>query len=363
MERESRSLATRLGRVVLLVVVGGWGLWGCEASGSPGVEEDDTDERTAVAGFELEAIDLSRTVRATASIETREGSRLRSRVDGDVKEVMVDIGDQVEVGQELVRLDRSEIEVEIAQVEAEKARLERRAERKRPLVDRDAITVAEVEDLEREQAVLERELDAWQTRLRRAQVVAPRAGTVTERYVEQGDDVSPGEELLALADMDTQVIVVRVSERDVLHLSEGDEVKVRVDALGDEWASAPIRLIHPEARSDGRRVELEIEMPDRFEGRGARPGFMARVKMSVDQRPDALAIPGESLLASTPGDRFVYVIDDGRLRKRSVEVGVERRNLREVTAGLDEGEVIVGTNPTNLSDGLKVKISEWTEAQ
>ncbi len=341
------------------------GLVGCEAEGSPGPDRDDSaaEDTTPVAGFELEAMDLSRQVQASATVEARDRSRLRSRVDGVVEQIDVEEGDIVEAGQVLVELDRSEMRAELARVEAQEARIAAELERKAPLVEREAIGRAEVEDLERDLSVVEREIELWRTRYERAAVVAPRRATVMARHVHEGDDVSQQEVLLELADLTTLVVPVRVSERDVVYLDEGDEASMSIDALGGEWEQAHVRRIFPEAEADSRRLTVELALPEAFEEQGVRPGFMARVRLSVDQRPEALAIPGEALLASTPDDRFVYVIEDGELKRRSLEVGVERRGLREVISGLERGEVIVGTNPTNLSEGEAVHVSEWVEAQ
>lgn len=154
-----------------------------------------------------------------------------------------------------------------------------------------------------------------------------------------------------------------MSERDVVHLDPGQTIEVVVDAYPERKLEATIRRIFPTADADSRRVTVEIALSEIPEQMRVQPGFLARASIEVDRRPDALAVPGEALLASSPGDRFVYAVENDELVRRSVTTGVERRNWTEIVDGLDAGDVIVGTNPTNLREGTRVHVSEWVEGR
>ena len=337
---------------------------GCSAEGSPGPTTDEVDDdSTPVAGFEVEPRDLTKTVRSSATVEPVERIRVKAHAGGGLTRLEVEEGDRVSGGQLLAETELAEKRAELARARAEADKFRREYERKQPLVEREAIGEAEVEELGSDLEIAEREVELWETRIELARVEAPKDAVVAERHVDPGGYVSADAPIVDLVDISTLVLPVTMSERDVVHLDEEESVSVTVDAYPERPVEGSIRRIFPTADVDSRRVPVEIAVDEFPEEMAVRPGFMARVAVDVDRRPDALAIPGESLLASTPDDRFVYVVDDDELVRRSVTTGVERRNLTEITEGLEFGEIIVGNNPTNLEEGTRAHVSEWVEVE
>ncbi|MEX0780088.1 MAG: hypothetical protein WD037_10140 [Balneolales bacterium] len=109
-------------------------------------------------------------------------------------------------------------------------------------------------------------------------------------------------------------------------------------------------------------ISVEILLRTGQQDEVIRPGYLARVRLDADRRENVLAVPSESLLASTQDETFVYVINsENRLERRDVVSGIERRNWTQVLNGLEEGDVIVGGNPGNLRENLSVEVSRWID--
>ncbi len=337
----------------------------CSAEGSPGpASDDDADESsTPVAGYKLEPLDLSKTARTSGTIEAVERIRLKSQIGGVLTTLNVEEGDSVRAGDILATSELAELRAELRRAQAEATKFRRQYERKKPLVDREAIRQAEVDDLSSELEIAESEVELWETRIELSQVRAPKDAVVTERHVDPGGYVSADEPIVDLADLSTLVVPVRLSERDVVHLDRDQPVQIMVDAYPLRPLDGSIRRVFPTADADSRRVTVEVAIDELPDDMVVQPGFLARLSLPVDRRDEALAIPDAALLASSPDDRFVYVIEDDHLVQRSVTTGVARRNLTEVVDGLEAGDVIVGTNPTNLREDTRVHVSEWVEVR
>ena len=343
--------------VALLLVVS------CSSGESAPAPEDDGEDSTPVAGYEVETQDLSHTVRVSGTVEPDEWFRLKSHEAGVLTTLNVEEGDRVERGELLASTELSEYRAELERTRAEISQLQRQLERKEPLLEREAIQEAEIEDLRSEIEVAERQADVWDTRISLGELRAPSDAVVTTRYVDPGSSVSANEEVLELADLSTLLLPVRMSEREVVQLESGQVVEVTVDAYPERSLDASVRRVFPTADPDSRRVTVELALEELPGDMEIKPGFRARANIDIDRRQEMLAVPGESLLASDGDDEILYVIEDHELVERSVESGIERRNWTEITSGLEPGEVVVGANPTNLREGMRVHVSQWVDSE
>jgi membrane fusion protein, multidrug efflux system len=185
-----------------------------------------------------------------------------------------------------------------------------------------------------------------------------RAGVITQKFVESGMAVTSGESLFVLADVSTLVVRVGLSDVHVPHLSAGQPASVLVEGPDAERWPASVRRVFPSADPDTRLRTVEFAL-ERQPGRTPPPpGALARVLVDLDERPGALAVPNEALLASAGGTPFVYVIEDDRLVRREVVTGVSRGDWTEVLEGLEPGELVVGSNPARLGEGMRVRVTE-----
>lgn len=333
-------------------------LLSASCSGDDARGRSDANRATPIAGYELTPMDLSRQISVSAQVEPIVVNHVASRMSGLINDLLVQEGDRVSAGQVLARLD---VEEEIAERNRAEAQLENaraRYQRISELRERNAESASAYEEARTELKVAESEASLWGTRVRLGEVRSGKDAVVTGKYVEAGDAVSANERLFQLSDVSTLVARVGVAERDVVQLSPGDSVTVRIDAHGNRVFDGSIRRIFPSAEEASRLVTVEVELIQPEDRPVIRPGYLARIQLTTDHRPDVLAVPSESLLASGRDESFVYIIDEeDRLARRDVETGISRRNWTEILGGLQAGDVIVGANPTNLQEGIHVRVT------
>ncbi len=342
----------------LLLVVLALGLGGCGGEPSQAGDEPAAEAATPIAAVELQPRDLSRELMVSARVEPRAWVRLAARTDGVVEAVHVEEGDCVEQGETLVELDVAEERAELARAEAhvEEARLE--YARSAELRDEGIASRASYERARAALRSAESEQALWQARVDYGTLAASRDGVITERMVEPGEAVAARDTLLELVDTTTLVLRPGVSELDVRDLVVGQDVPIRLDAFPDADYVAKIRRIFPAASPDSQQVTVEIALPAGAADNGVRPGNLGRIRMTVDERPDVLAVPAAAI--GEDGDqRYVYVVVDEQLERRTVETGVTRGPWTEITDGLEEGEIVLATNPIDMREGQRVRIVGW----
>ncbi len=330
----------------------------CSDDDARGNEE--VPSATPIAGYRLVPMDLSRHISVSAQVEPVTVSQIASRMSGLVTELHVKEGDAVRSGDLLVRLDVEEEIAELRRAEAQYDYALARYERIRELRERDAESAAAYEEARTEKQVSKSEVELWRTRVGLGEIRAPKNGVITSKYVETGDAVSSNEQLFRLADLSTLVTRIGIAERDVVQLERGGPVTIRIDAFPATEFNGFIRRIFPAAEDDSRLITVEVEIEQGSGNVHVRPGYLARVQLTTDHRPDVLTVPSESLLASGRDETFVYIIDENdELKRRDVETGISRRNWTEIRDGLQAGDVVVGANPTNLREDLYVRVTRW----
>ena len=210
--------------------------------------------------------------------------------------------------------------------------------------------------VERERAALK----IVQTNLENSRITAPFAGYVSQRNLDPGAAVSAQSAgtnsssvgILVLQDIDTVKVQVEVQERDISRVRVGSTARVGVDAYPDKVFMARVtRTVHaldPRTRTMG----LEMEIPNT--NHLLKPGMYARVELHMATRPGALLVPGEALKFEE-GKPVLYLIQDGTVGRRSVEVGVTEGTLVEVTNGLSGDESVIVEGKELVREGQKVR--------
>lgn len=269
-----------------------------------------------------------------------------------VQEVFVETGDSVAAGDLLVQLDPTVTELNLSSVEAglqaaeaqleEIRRLAAEAERLAesqsvPQTRREAAQ-AQVKVQEASTRQLQAELHKQEELLQRHQIRAPFAGHVNERLVDEGDSVTPNQPVITLVKLDTLRARVYVSDVEVNSFTQGQEVKLRLDAFPEEPLTAQISMVAQSADpvSNLFLVETRIANPDTALPGGTR----GRIVAVVERFTDTLFIPA-SAVRFDGGRVLAEVWQEEKAQTRELRVGPAIDGDYPVFAGLDEGEVVI----------------------
>lgn len=298
---------------------------------------------TVIQGRIARAITIPGTVEAIRTIG------VNAQVSGALLQLNVEEGDRVERGEVLARLDDRELR---AQMRAAEASLEvaqasyARAER---LLELGIITQSEFEVERTGYEAARAQFDQLETRLTYTVIRSPLGGVVTSRQVQSGDILGNQSRLMEVAEVDTMVVRVSISELDVVEISEGDSVDVRLDALPDREINARVRRVFPAADPATRLVPVEV-MLETIDAEAVRPGFLARVTFELSPRDDAVLVPAGAIVTRGGGEG-VFLVADSTVVLRSVTPGLSADGRVEVLEGLAVGDRVVVAGSNTVRDG------------
>ncbi|MCR4399168.1 MAG: efflux RND transporter periplasmic adaptor subunit [Firmicutes bacterium] len=183
-------------------------------------------------------------------------------------------------------------------------------------------------------------------------VVSPIAGVVAWVRGGAGTYVRAGEPLGNIFDNSKMNLMIRVDELDVVHLRDGQEATVSVEALPGRRFKGVVLRVDMMGQTEGGFAQygvfLEVEGTDVL-----KPGMTANVEIFVAEKRDVLLVPVEAVFEQD--DRAsVEVLHGGNLRVVPVELGLVNDEVAEVVSGVEEGwTVVTGSSLDRLDRALE----------
>lgn len=290
---------------------------------------------------------------AVGTLLANESVMIRPERDGRIAAIHFNEGELVRKGAKLVSLDSSEIEAQLAAVEAEVSLNRNRLRRAEELQAKNFISAQALDEArENLNQSLARQAEI-RARLEKTVITAPFEGVAGLRQVSPGAYVRAGQDIARLEGIGTLKLDFRVPEVFLGRLKRGQEVQVRVDAFPEEVFRGEIYAIEPAVDEQTRTVLLRARVPN--PGVRLKPGMFARVTLVLGVRENALLIP-EQAVVPRGRDNFVFRIVDGKAVLTRIELGLRRTGDVEVTAGLSRGDTIVLDGQLKLQDGAAVNV-------
>jgi len=146
-----------------------------------------------------------------------------------------------------------------------------------------------------------------------------------------------------------------VDEGIVRKIRPGERVAVRAEAADTGPLSGVVETVSPAAdpRTLGYAVKIRIDNP----GDLLRPGMLARVTFPVQSRAGVLAVPNQALVTDS-GVQYIYVVENGVVRKTAVQTGISDDAVTEITAGISEGAQVITEGQSFLDEGERVTVAK-----
>jgi len=369
-----RATAFRSIQQIVLTLITIALLSACGRQGPADGAAEDEQRPMAVTVVEARQQNVRVELYSVGRLVSRNAPNLAAEVDGRVLELLVDEGEPVKRGQELIRLDttalelsRREAQAAIEQLSANIANEERRVARYRDLKTRDVMPQERLDDAEAQLAVYrasmagaEARLAIVEDRLRKSRLIAPVNGVVERRYVSVGDFVSVGKPLFTVTDTRDLRAELPFPETVGAQLRLGQLLYLESPVAPGVRVEAQVNQIRPQVGAMSRSLMAisDIENPGPW-----RPQATVEATVIVEQRADAVVVPLLSVVQRPAGD-VVYLLSDtepSTVRQQTVEVGGRQDGWIEIRKGIEAGMRVVGEGAHYLSDGARVSVTEGSQ--
>ena len=295
---------------------------------------------------------MSDTFRALGSLEALQEAEIVAEVAGRVMSLPFPEGRSVDSGAVLARLDDSELKAQRDRAAAALTLARSEDRRVADLFARDVVSPRERDESRASLEAAEAELKLQQARLDRTVVPAPFTGMTGRRLISAGGHVSVSDPIVHIARLDRLRATFPVPERYTAVLRPGARATVGVSAWPGEEFPATVTVVEPSVDPGSRTFTAVAEV--RNVGARLRPGMSADVNVRLTERPGALTVPDEAVLAE--GDQaFVYKLGpDSTVARVPVVLGAREAARVEVRSGLAAGDLVVRAGHQKIFPGAKV---------
>lgn len=323
------------------------------------------EEQTTLGGM-MPAVVSTQTVReeswqptlpSVGSLTPTRGVVVASEVAGVIREIHFDSGQVVKANDYLVQLDAEVDMAEAVALDADRKLAETTRDRLKKIVSSNLGSRADLDEAQAQVDSTRARVEAKQATIRKKTIRAPFAGELGIRYINPGQYLAAGDEIIELVDLDPIYADYTLPERYLSSISVGQELVVTVAARPEVQFPGKISAISPNIEKSSRSVQVRaiLENPDQQ----LHPGMFAEVHTLLPQQDAVLTIP-ERAISYNPYGNAVFVVDSSqgmpKAQRVQVTTGMVNNGRVEILEGLKAGDEVVTDGHHKLFNGQPVSV-------
>ncbi len=286
-----------------------------------------------------------------------------------MRQIIVREGDSVQAGQMLVRVDTADLDARVlerqGQVLSSRAQLalaEKTNAMNQKLLKQNFISQNASDNAESSYEVAKGNLQAAQAQLRVAQnalhdsvATAPLSGIVAKRHVQPGEKVAFDSPLVTVVDLKAMELQALVPSSDIPELKPGMTVDLAVDGFPDRKFTGRIERINPSTEAGTRAILVFVGIPN--PSLALRGGMFATGKIALAAGASVATLPATAVRTEA-GQTYVWLIQDGKLAKRTVLVGRRDDDAGrvELKTALPANAKVLAAKFDNLKEGAPAMV-------
>jgi len=323
-------------------------------------EEEDEEEAVPIEVVSLERGRIEALLRFSTNLEAENEVQVFSEAERKVTRLLVEEGDDVARGQLLVSLQDEAQRTEVARVESQLAKAKREYERQTNLWEQKLISEETYTEATHNMEQLELALRDAKRELRYTEVRAPIKGTITERFVNVGDQVTVNQHLFDIVDFDSIVARVYVPEKELYRLKPGLEARIFAEAGGAEPRTGTVDRLAPRVDPKSGTVKVTVAIP---RSENLLPGMYVTAELITEVHEDAVLVPKKALVYDADQIFVFRMKDDETVERLLIEAALQDRDNIEPASILAAGDRVVVGGQSSLKDGSMVRLVGAEESE
>ena len=332
--------------------------------GPGGMQDTQMDNVATVAAENPKSGTIERTTSTSGTVEASDVVYVYAKASGDITAVNVKAGDTVTKGQVLFTIDTEQVDtaknsVDSAAVNLQKAQSD--LARMQILYDGGDLSDQEYEQYTNAVKTAQLQYNSAKTsydqQVGYSSVTAPISGKVESCSAEVYDRANMNGELCVISGEGEKKVTFYVTQRMLENLAVGDSLTV--EKSGNTY-NAVIDEINTMVDDSTGMFKVEAQLADT--DNNAATGSTVKLTVTTGKAENVMTIPVDAVYYSG-GKAYVYLYEDGKAKKASIEVGINDDDYVEVTDGLSTDDLVVSTWSNNLYEGADIQLSGSGDSQ
>jgi RND family efflux transporter MFP subunit len=328
----------------------------------PSTETTELAVPVSIANIKLQSI--QQFINTTGTAKAVSETVLNSEITGEYKLLInpktgkrFKLGDKVEKGQVIIRLDDAEYLNGIA-IESKKLNLEisqQEYEKSKSLYDKGGVTLRELRNAELSSTNAKYDYENAEIKLAKMEITAPFAGMIVELpYYTQGVKITANQPMVSLMSYDKMYVEINLPEKNIGEIKLGQEVLITSYTLTEDTIKGVVSELSPIISTETRTFSGKLQINN--SALKLRPGMFVKADIITAKKDSAIVIPKNVILNGNRG-KYVFVVGrNSAADDRRITTGIDNQDNIEVIEGLKPNDRLIIKGFETLRDNSKVKV-------
>src|SRR5213596_3519105 len=309
-----------------------------------------------------------------AEVKPWQEASIFARVNGYLKDWLVDIGEHVQKDQLLAEIDTPDLDQQLAQARSQAVLAKRNLEQAKStntkwqeLYKEGVVSQLDAENMATSQGTNQANTEAFAANLRFLEqevafkrVTAPFAGIITVRNVNVGDLITANNtsfEMFHIQQTDPLRVYFRIPQEDAANIAVGQTFNVQVGAESAKTYPGKVISTSGAVSPDSRTMLVELQVQNAKNE--ILPGSYATVRVPEVALGKLVTLPDNTLIFRGKSVQVGIVDAKGVVQLRDVKVGRDFGVQSEILSGVSESDKVIVNPSDSLTTGTTVRVA-WT---
>lgn len=296
-------------------------------------------------------------------------STVKSKVSGEVRQVLAREGERVTQGQVLAQIETADLQARLdaqaAALEEAKARwsiADKNRESNLKLLKQNFISQNAFDTTNSTVEVSAASVKSAEAQVRLARnamqdsvVRAPINGIIARKMVNGGEKVGPDSPMFTVVDLAKMEIEAPAPASEIPSVKVGQTATFKVDGFGERIFEGRVERINPVTEQGSRSITMYLSVTNRD---GALKGGMFAKGLLVLATTQPTTVVPVGAVRDEAGQSYVFTLESGKVAKRGITLGLreEQAGVVEVKSGLESGMQVVSTRMVGLKAGVSATV-------
>lgn len=311
--------------------------------------KDETKKTTDVFKVKTEQAqsrEIDRIYEYSTTVDAAVKNYIASAGGTRIEKIFVEVGDVVKKGQQLVKMESTQLATSLAQLDNLKIELER----VKALYQSGGVSKQQLDQLQMQYDVAKKSAENLKDNI---YLTSPINGIVTARNFDNGD-VAAGQPILQVMQINPVKLKINIPESFYNNVKKGMQVKAKTEIFGEEEFAGTVSLIYPTIDPLTRTFTCEVKVNNA--NSKLKPGMFGRVELNLGKAATIMVSDKAVIKQSGSNDKYIFVENNGVVEYRKVQLGRRIEDKIEIISGIADGENVVITGQSKLMDGTKVEV-------
>jgi len=309
--------------------------------------------KSNVSAYVVQTEKISNQITATGTMRANEDVQLQSELSGKIIKLNFNEGSKVSKGQLLVKINDADYQAQYKKLQLQSALADQTLQRQKQLLAINGISQQEFDVAQSQYNTIKADMDFATAQILKTEIKSPFDGVIGLKNVSEGAFIAPTTVIASVQQIDPVKLDFAVPERYASFLKKDGEVIFTIEGIPGQL-KGQIYAIEPKIDLATRSI-LVRAICSNSKG-NIYPGSFAQVKIILNDIPDAIMIPTESLIPDVGGQK-VFILKDGKTTFARVETGIRTDTKIQVTKGLKIGDTVLTRGIMQLKPDVSVNIT------